>query len=152
MAATYNQVLVFYRDTAGKEQTTFWTLQDQADAVPAALVNLATKCQAVSRANVFAVQYQTTHVFGGSPSALAYSSVTDRCHTIGRMGTTNVVPHYDLIAPKSSIFLADTVTLDLANSDVSALVAAMLATIGDASGHPLASILRGRRQKAGRNP
>lgn len=149
MAATYNQVLIFYRDFNNRTATNFWTVQDQSDAVPAPLVLLAEKVQACSQAAVVAVQWQTTHYFVSAPVNMPYPTVFDRCNMLGRIAPSGVYTHYDLVAPKQSIFLPDNKTLDLANPDVGAMIAQMQATIGSPSGDPLAAIRRGTRQWAG---
>ncbi|MBC7790867.1 MAG: hypothetical protein H7Z74_13040 [Anaerolineae bacterium] len=148
MPTVHNQVLIHYLDNAGKTATTFWTLADQGSAVPGDLSGLAYAVQACSQSAVTAVQLQTTLQIGGTPAGDPYSSVQDRVHMIGRIG--QIYPHYDIIAPSQGILLPDNKTLDLENPAVMALVAAMLATLGNSSGDPLELIKRGTRQWAGR--
>lgn len=148
MSSTFNQVLLHFHDQNMEEAGNFWTTADQTDSVPAGLITLATKVQACSRAALVAVQWQTTHYFTATPSALPFGNRRDRCHMLGTVGTSEY-PHYDLIAPKDDIFLADGRTLNLADSRVSQMTAAMQAVLGNPEGAALTQIRRGRRQWSG---
>jgi len=148
MATWWNQVLIHYEDASGRSGTTFWSLADQTSAVPVGLVSLAAAVQACTNAKVKAVQLQTTAHYAGDGSPAQYPSVQDVAHLIGKYDTKTA--HYDILAPKQSIFLEDNTRLDMENPSVIALVSSMAGTLGTPAGVPLSVITRGQRQWAGR--
>lgn len=147
--AAYNQVLTFWRDANQKVRTCAFTITDQSDAVTAPLIVLGTKLQALSNAKLFAVQLQTTHNIGGDPVDATYKSVYDIVTMQGKMADASSWPQYEIPCPKAAIFRADTLTLDMANVDVIAAAAQMVAVLGNAAGTSLGSIVRGARQYSG---
>lgn len=147
--AAYNQVLTFWQDVDGRIRTCSYTIKDQSDAVPAGLTLLGSKLQAISNAQLIAVQLQTTHPIAGAPVDATYKTVYDVAALLGRISDGSSYPMYEIPAPKASIFLADGETVDLANVDVAAAASQMVAVLGNAAGTALGLIKRGRRQFSG---
>lgn len=146
MGSQRNTVLIHYLDSSGRSATNFFTLQDQSDAVPAALKTLADKIQACSSLKVTSVQLQTTSIRAPAFTAGPYSTVMDRVNMLGQVGANTV--GYDLVGPRATILQPDGKRLDLDHADVIALVNAMKAVIGNGAGDALTSIKRGTRQWA----
>ena len=148
MGAAYNQIVMQYVDANGKPATTFWTSVDQGTGGASAYTTLAAKAQAVSDAAITAVQFQTTVLLDGSAGDGPYNTVTDRCQILMRIPATGAPLTLGLVAPKSEIFLPDNVTLDLTNTDIIALEAAMMTLVGDKMGNAMGPIRRGYRTEA----
>ena len=152
MATCFNQVLLIFKDLNGKYATTFWPTQDQSSAVPGGLSSLGAAAAALSDCGLVAVQYQTTHVIGASGTTGAYPTVMDRVMMLANIASSGAPARYELPGPKSSIFLADNVTLDLSNADVAAFIAQVQGNCGDALGNATGVFKRGRRSQARGGP
>lgn len=148
MATIYNQVLLHWLDKNGKPGTSFWTTLDQSNAVPGGLSSLGAAAQALSTCGLLAVQYQTTAVIGNAPTTGAYQSIFDRAVLLAEITGTNQPTRFEIPGPVASILLADTVTIDLANTLVTAFAAQAQGNCGDKSGHAVGPFIRGRRTKA----
>lgn len=147
MASVFDQVLVHYRDAAGRIGTNFFTLSDQdGGELPDSFVDLRNAIQDVSDAHVFAIQYQWTNTFSGAAVDGPYGTTQDRLALLGQVGASTTT--YDIVAPTHDLWLPDNKTLDLDDPRVIELEAAMCALIGRQDGTVLSRIKRGRRQWA----
>jgi hypothetical protein len=148
MAAAYNQVIIHYLDIDGRTCQTFWSTQDQTEGGAADYVDLADKVQACTDAAVIAVQYQSTVLIDATPADGDYPTVYDRAATLSKILSTNAPNTLQLVAPTSALFLPDTITLDLSNTDLIALQTEMMAKIGSPQGAAMGPIRRGYRTQA----
>jgi hypothetical protein len=152
MAAAYNQIIIHYRDINGQECQSFWSSVDQTEGPASDYVELADKVQACTDAAVIAVQFQSTVLLEATPADGDYPTVMDRCMTLSRRTATTAPITLQLVAPKASIFEADTETLDLTNADIVALQALMVTLVGDTSGNPIGPWKKGVREMARGTP
>lgn len=148
MADIYNQVIFNWVDANGKTGRNFLTTQDQDAGGASGYASLAAAAQACCDAALVAVQFQTTLVIASAPASGAYGTVWDRAVFGGRNSITNAYQKNALVGPKTTIFLPDTITVDLTNSDVIAFQTELQAVIGDQLGNPAGPFLKGWRDKA----
>jgi hypothetical protein len=147
MASAWDQIIIHYRDNSGRTASNFFTLADQdGGELPDSFTDLRNAIQEVSDAHVFAVQYQWTNLYGGAPSSGPYCTVQDRAAILGQVGINTV--GYDLVAPKADIWMPDNKRLNLLDSRVIDLEAAMAGLLGTQAGVAFSSIKRGTRQWA----
>lgn len=144
----YNQVLVSYTDQNGKQCTLFFTAQDQGAGGAAGYAALAAAVQNCTDAAINAVQFQATLLLDATAGDGPYNTIYDRAAMLLKIPATGQPITYELAAPKASLFLPDTVTLDLMNSDLIALQSEMSAFVGDKLGNPIGPIRRGYRTQA----
>lgn len=152
MASAYNQIIIHYRDKDDKECQSFWSSVDQEEGGAADYVELAAKVQACTDAAVIAVQFQTTVLIEATASDGDYPTVMDRCMTLSKIVATGRPNTLQLVAPKASLFLPDTITMDLSNPDLIALSELMQELVGDTDGNPMGPFRRGVRQMARNTP
>lgn len=148
MAAAYNQVIIHYLDIDGRTCQTFWSTQDQTEGGASAYVDLAAAAQACTDAAVIAVQYQSTVLLEATPADGDYPTVYDRAATLSKILSTNAPNTLQLVAPKSTLFLADTITLDLTNADLIALQTEMMSKVGSPQGAAMGPFRKGYRTQA----
>lgn len=148
MASMYNQILLGYRDTSGRECTSFWSAIDQDSGAAAAYAALAEKVQACSDCAVTAVQFQQTLLLGNEPAEGPYNTILDRVAVLAKITATGKPFTFDMVGPKETIILPDRITLDLGNADVLALETAMIGAVGDLGGNAMGPFRRGYRTEA----
>jgi hypothetical protein len=148
MSHLYNQALIHYVDRNGRTSCAFLTTQDQGEGGAGAYADVAAALQACSDAAIIAIQFQTTVLVSATPSTGDYDSVLDKAVILVPISGEARSTRLEIPAPKSSIFRADHVTVDLANADVIALDAECQAVLGDSDGHPWGPFRRGTRQRA----
>jgi hypothetical protein len=83
----------------------------------------------------------------GAPSSGPYATARDRA-TLLCVSSSGSIVHVTLAAPKG-IFQADGVAVDLTNSNVVSLVAAILSAVRTTSGDRIIEVVRGWRSKIG---
>jgi len=144
VGAWYNQLLIFGVDGSGNVTTNVLSLQDQTPMVDTAVDTLIAAYQAISGVSVFAAQKQITKQYSGVVTPGAYSTWADRA--VFNMQGANKNANVGLVGPLSSIFLSDTITLNLSNTQVLAFIAALEAIIGiGPGGIPMTKCNRGYR-------
>lgn len=148
MPAYYNQVIANWIDSAGKQATSFMTTQDQNQGGAASYGNLATALQATADCLLQCIQFQTTIVYGGTPTVGAYDTAVDRGVLLGNILATNAPYRLSIVGPKESIFQADNSLIDLSSPLIVALEAQAMLALGDALGNPIGPFKRGVRQMA----
>lgn len=148
MSHIYNQALIHYVDRNGRTACAFLTTQDQSAGGAGAYSPVAAALQACSDAAIIAVQFQTTIVISATPSEGDYDSVLDKAVILVPISGEARSTRLEIPAPKSTIFRADHVTVDLENDDIIALDSECQAVLGDSDGHPWGPFKRGNRQRA----
>jgi hypothetical protein len=148
MAILANQVILNWVDISGKFSTNFCVTQDQGDGGTGAYGDLAAKFQAASHCALVGVQFQTTLKFDATPEDGDYPSVLDRAVLLARIPLGTTKTRVEVPGPRSELFQADTLTVDLSNTLVTDLQAACIAVLGDTSGHPMGPFRYGNRQRA----
>ncbi len=148
MPAIYNQVLVQYRDKNGKEGTSFWPSVDQDEGAAADYVDLAAKVQAITNCAVIGVQFQQSVLIDATATAGPYQTIVDRAMFLSKIVATAKPFMFSIPGPKSSIFMPDTLQVNLSNADVLAMQAAMMPLIGDNEGNPMGPLRKGYRTEA----
>lgn len=148
MPAIYNQLLVQYRDQNGKEGTSFWPTVNQDPGAASAYTTLAAKVQAVTNCAVIGVQFQQTVVISATPTDGPYKTIVDRAMFLSKIVATAKPFTFSIPGPKSSIFMPDTLAVNLTNADVLALQAAMMPIIGDNEGNAMGPFRKGYRTEA----
>jgi hypothetical protein len=144
----YNQVLIHYVDKNGKVGTMFLTTQDQGSGGTGAYSALAAAVQQVTHCAVTAIQFQTTAQIVATASDGDYPSVLDKAVILVGISGEPKGTRIEIPGPKTTIFQADHVTVNLANTDILALQSACQAVLGDQEGHPWGAFKRGNRQMA----
>jgi hypothetical protein len=148
MPAIYNQILVQYLDGNGKEGTSFWPATDQTTIPPSAVTALAAKVQALTNCAVIGMQFQSSYTLTATPTDGPYKTIVDRVMVLSKIVATQKPFTFEIPGPKSTIFTGDTMTLNLANTDVIALQTAMMPNVGDNQGNPIGPFRRGYRTEA----
>jgi hypothetical protein len=148
MADQYNYAIMHWLDSAGKTAVSFIPTQDQSTGGAGAYAGLASALNACCSAQVVAVQFVSTVILGGAGGAGPYMTVMDRGSLLSRNAVTNAPQRISLVGPKAAIFLPDTVTINLANTEIIALQSEVMSLAGDALGNAQGPFRRGKRQKA----
>lgn len=147
MPAIYNQFLSQWIDSSGLITTKFLSTQDQSPFVNADLSSLAAAMQALSVCGLQGIQFQQTIMIGNDPTTGSYPSVYDEAQFIAKSSPLTQAFFVNVPGPKSTIFLPDTKTVDMTNTDVVAFVAAVMAAVGTPTGAAFTSVPRGIRSR-----
>jgi hypothetical protein len=139
---------VQYRDQNGKEGTSFWPAIDQTAGPAAGYTTLAAKVQAVTNCAVIGIQFQSTVLISASPTDGPYKTIVDRAMMLSKISATAKPFMFSIPGPKSEIFEADTLKVNLANTDIIALETAMIGAVGDNEGNAMGPFRRGYRTEA----
>jgi hypothetical protein len=135
-----------FHDTAGREITLMFPLQDQSELDSTPYDNLINAVDALTVAGLTAVQLVTTKHYLHAADPGPYDSNTDRAHFQAKCD--DATPKYfDIAAPDAAIFDATTQFVDMSNPDVVEFVTRVKEIVGNAAGSPIATVTRGTRQK-----
>lgn len=143
----WNSAYLFFRDTNGQECTLQIATQAQTNSVPGSVDAMANAIADASDCGLVAVQYATTQVNDVVPSVGTYSTVWDRAQFTTRASVSNVCGMLSIPGPKSTIFQAGGLLVDMSNALVVAAIAAYQATAGDKSGNAITRVNQGKRSK-----
>jgi hypothetical protein len=143
----WNAVQIGWVDKNNRACTSQIPTQNQSDAVPAALVTLATTAQELSVCKLKSVQFVVTLKFAGAASDGDYPTVNDRVTFNAR--TARTAPQLVIPGPKASILKPNRRDVNMADPHVVAWVSAVLASLGSSSGSPIYRVDDGVRTIAG---
>lgn len=130
-----------WQDVNGRTRATYVNSASGSVALQAAL-------KAVSEADIQRSWNGTTIVNPApTPSTGSYQTVADYATLVFQTASSDLV-YLTLIAPQSSIFLADGETVN--SAAIAALIAAALGTLTDQGGNVVTSYVAGFRRRSGR--
>jgi len=147
----YNQVYVVTQDTNGRRGCNHITWQNHSAWMDASLDSLASAYQACVDTKLVAVQAVLTKSYTPTVAPGPYNTFFDRANFATRFADATS-GNFNLVGPKQSIFDASHQIVDMSNSNVIALVTALMAVAQNAGGSPLAAITRGTRTKVNPYP
>lgn len=146
MPNMYNQLIIFTQDENGNLARQFISIQDTSSPTDSALAAIVSAYDAVTAARIVGWQKQTTALYAGGLGSSPYPTVFDRA-MLNTKSTTQT-GKVDVMAPVASMFAADGYTVNLSDSGVMALVAALEdgASVGVA-GNAIVQVPSGVRYK-----
>jgi hypothetical protein len=101
--------------------------------------------QALSRASLYAFNFQQNGPLSGTPSTGLYDGVRDQAVFLFKNSRNYV--QLAIPAPIETIFAADTVTVDLSDPLVADFISQALALLGDSTGANWTRCAAGRRRR-----
>ena len=130
-------------DTNQGQSAGMWTTQDQAALVTTPYDGLISASQALSDMGVFAAMFQRRKNLANTPVIGAYSTWRDQA--VFLVQSPNGVAQLVIPGPKASIFAGDGSTVKLGDPLVKAWWEEVQAVLGDSTGAPWTSLIRGYR-------
>lgn len=146
MATLFNQLIIVTQDQSGRQSSNFLATQDQSGFTEPLLEDVWSAYQNLTSAKVIAVQFQKTNLLAGTLTPGPYDTAFDRA-TLMTRALDSLRGHIDIVAPLSSIFTGDGLTVDMSNTAVMTFVAAVKAAIGTGSGSPITDVPYGKRTR-----
>jgi hypothetical protein len=132
-------------DLNGGQANSLWTALDQSDGGFGPWGSVVSAAQNLSVAGLFGGVIQVRSLPGATPGGGLYPLVTDQLVLrieSGNYGTNVMIP-----APKSDLFLADTITANLSDSRITEFFSALQGVGGDSTGSPWINLVFGQRRQ-----